>query len=242
MAKKNIKRLYKDDAELDLRGGLKNEILSRATKELSLNSNLVTEKNLTKGQNFHIKKWIPVVSCFAFLIICLFGYIVIFNEEYQTVYIDVNPSVAIKLNRFERVCGVEYMNDDANEVLNGTDLRGRSASDALEVVISLYDSAGYFDENAEIYISAVSYKNKNSDKLLEKLRNKAEKIKGNKNYSVDTAVITKEEKKLSEEAKISPGKYSVIMQVIEKYPEYTVEDLKDMKMSELKKLLNKNKK
>ena len=104
-----------------------------------------------------------------------------------------------------------------------------------------YDEAGYFDQNAEIYISAVSEKNKNVDKLLEKLSDRAEKIKGNKKYSVNTAKLTAEERADAEHYNISPGKYRLICQIIEDHPNYMVEDLMDKSMAELKSMLTKGK-
>lgn len=48
---------------------------------------------------------------------------------------------------------------------------------------------------------------------------------------------------MADEYGISPGRYRVIAEIIEKYPHYTVEDLKDKSMAELKELLaNKGKK
>ena len=143
------------------------------------------------------------------------------------------------VNRFGNVNGVEYLNEDAEQALAALELEGLSAEDALESMISAYDSAGYFKDGAEIHISAVSEKNKNADKLLDKLCARAEKAKGEKKYEVKSSKMSAEEKAQAEEYGISPGKYRVITEVIEKHPEYTVEDLKDKSMAELKDLLNK---
>ncbi|MBO5295292.1 MAG: hypothetical protein J6B71_08645 [Clostridia bacterium] len=53
--------------------------------------------------------------------------------------------------------------------------------------------------------------------------------------------MTAEDRTEANEYGISPGKYRVIEQVIEKHPNYTVEELKDMSMAELKELLTKDK-
>ena len=81
----------------------------------------------------------------------------------------------------------------------------------------------------------------NADKLLAKLLERAEQIKGNRNYSVNAAKLTAEDRAVAEEYGISPGRYRVIAEIIEKYPHYTVEDLKDKSMAELKELLVANK-
>ena len=183
----------------------------------------------------------PIAACFVFAFILIGSLIGLGNEDYQTVYIDVNPSTALSINRFGKVSSVEYLNEDAEKALNGIKLKGLSAEDALEKMITAYDENGYFDSNAEIYISAVSEKNKNADKLLPKLSERAEKIKGNRNYSVNTSKLTAEDRAEADEYGISPSKYRIISEIIEKHPSYTVEDLKDKSMAELRDLLTKNK-
>ena len=187
------------------------------------------------------KRLMPIAACFVFVFILIGGMLGLGNENYQTVYIDVNPSVALNVNRFGKVSSVEYLNEDAREALNGIKLKGLSAEDALEKMITAYDGAGCFDSDAEIYISVVSEKNKNADKLLAKLSERAEKIKGNKNYSVNTTKLTAEDRAEADEYGVSPGKYRIISEIIEKHQSYTVEDLKDKSMAELKDLLTKNK-
>ena len=116
------------------------------------------------------------------------------------------------------------------------DLIGCSPEEALELVLTAYTRQGYFEEEAELYISVTDEDDKGSQELLNRLKNHAEKVKGNKNYSVNTLHLSKEAKTEAEELGISPGKYNVISKIIEKLPSYSVEDLKDLPMSELKKL------
>ena len=172
---------------------------------------------------------------FVFLLIGgMFG---LGSEDYQTVYIDVNPSAALHMNRFGKVSSVEYLNEDAEKALNNVKLKGLAAEDALERMINAYDNAGYFENGAEIYISAVSEKNKNYDKLLSKMQERAEKVKGERGYSVNVNKLTAEDRAEAKEYDVSPGKYRVISEIIEKHPSYTVEDLKDKSMAELKDML-----
>lgn len=54
-------------------------------------------------------------------------------------------------------------------------------------------------------------------------------------------VNRKEDRAEAREYGISPGKYRVISEVIEKYPNYTVDALKDKPMAELKGMLTNGK-
>ena len=239
MTDKNFEKIFKQSEEITPRADLKNEILAKAKQEMATTA-IKKEKKSPRISPL-AKRLVSIAACFVFVFILIGGVLGLGNENYQTVYIDVNPSVALNVNRFGKVSSVKYLNDDAKEALDGIKLNGLSAEDALEKMITAYDEEGYFDINAEIYISAVSEKNKNADKLLAKLSERAEKIKGNRNYSVSTTKLTAEDRAEADEYGISPGKYRIISEIIEKHPNYTVEDLKDKSMAELKELLTKNK-
>ena len=233
MKKKSFQRLYQESAELAPRETLKNEILAQAKQELAQHQ--VRNESKKKARRRR-KIWMPLAACFAAIAILfgtLFGF---YNENYQTVYVDVNPSVALEINRFGQVNDVEYLNDDAKEALKGVKLEGKKAEKALEKIINAYEKAGYFDAEAELYISAVA-KNKKTDKLLEKLENRAEKVCADKNFSVNVSKCTKQEKEEAKDKGLSPGKYKLISEILEQYPNLTEEELRDKPMKDLKDLL-----
>lgn len=233
MTDKEFEMLYKNSPDLTPPSELKVDILLRMREEMDKKQ----ERKKVRSFATITKRLMPIAACFVFVFILIGGFFGLENEDYQTVYIDVNPSTALHVNRFGKVSGVEYINEDAKAALGGVKLKGLAAEDALEKMIDAYDDAGYFENGAEIYISAVSEKNKNYDKLLSKMQERAEKVKGERGYSVNINKLTAEDKTKAKEYDISPGKYRVIEQIIEKHPNYTVEDLKDKSMAELKGML-----
>lgn len=233
MTDKELEMLFKNSNELEPKKELKEKILMRASAEEA--------KSKRSGFSLVAKRMIPIAACFALILGLVGGFFGFKNEEYQTVFVDVNPSVALHVNRFGDVSGVELLNDDARAALGDVDLKGLSAEDALEKMIKVYKKLGYLKKGAALYLTAVSEKNKNADKLLEKMIARAEKENGNKDFTVNVNKLTAEDKALAEEHGISPGKYHVIEKVIEKYPEYTVDDLKEKSMGELNSMLKKEK-
>ena len=248
MTDKEFEKKLESAPELTPRKELKDEILARAFAQMdnspvAENSEGVSEKSPSPFFK-RFKKWIPLAACLVLAILVTAGFLGAKNESYQTIYIDVNPSLEISLNRFDTVSEVNYLNSDAEAALAGVDLIGRSPEEAIELVINELERHGYFTNEAELYISTAN-EDEGSQELLNRLKNHAEKIKGNKNYNVNTSSLSKEERDEAKELGISPGKYNVISKIIEKLPSYTVDDLKDLSMSELKKLekeANKNNK
>ena len=161
------------------------------------------------------------------------------SAEEATTYVSlrINPEVELLADEDGTVIASNAINEDAKDALDGVKLTGRQAEDALELIINKYDEVGYFDKEADVCISAVEEKGKDADKLLKKLQKRAEKIRGNKKYSVTVLKLTKADKAQAKENGISPGKYRIISEIIAIDPSYTVDDLKDKTMQELKNIL-----
>ena len=238
MRNKAFERLYQQSAELTPRDELKNDILTQAKQELSLHRvRDESKKSAKRALRRRRKIWAPLLACFAAIAIIFSTFFGFYNENYQTVYVDVNPSVALEINRFGQVNEVEYLNEDAKIALKGVKLKGKKAENALEKIIKAYEKAGYFDIEADLFISAVG-KNKKTDKLLEKLEKRADTVCADKNCSVNVSKCTKQEKEEAKDKNLSPGKYKLISEILEKYPNLTEEELRDKSMKYLKDLLD----
>lgn len=240
MTDKDIEKMLADCDGLDMSHIKKDDILAKAKQEMYFNPNTVENKN-TKSSFpllFTKKRLVPIIAGVALAFTLFIGTIGLYNENFQTVYIDINPSVALKLNRFERVIGVEFLNEDAKILLSDTKLIGCNAQDALETVIEACDSAGYVKNDSEIYISASSKEEKNAEKLLQKLKGHAEGMhkEQNETYSVNTYNTKKGEKKDFEKESLSPAKYNLIHEIIDEDGKYELEDLKHKPMNELQKI------
>lgn len=240
MTEKDIEKMLADCDGLDMSHVKKEDVLAKAKQELYFStesSENEKEKN-TFTSLFTKKRFVSAFAGAAIAFAVCIGMIGLYNENFQTVYIDINPSVALKLNRFERVIGVEFLNDDAKTLLSDVKLIGCNATDAVQTVITACDTAGYVKSDSEIYISATSKQEQSSEKLLEKLKGHAETMREepNETYSVNTYNAKKNEKKDFEKESLSPAKYNVISEILDEDDRYKLEDLKDKPMSELKKL------
>lgn len=228
---KKIERMLRESHELDVPPSLRNDILERTANMMP------SKEKKSPSPKKRIRRLAPVLACLAFIIISIGVLSALGFESYQTVYIDVNPSVAITLNRFGTVNDVEYFNNDAREALKHTSLNGKSAQQALEQIISAYDSEGYFGSEAEVLISVVSKNEKKGKALLDKLEKHATSMKEGKKYSVSASIHTKQDKEIAQGEGLSVGKYHLICEIIEYDSSYTIIELRDKSVSELRKIL-----
>ena len=241
MTQKDIEKLFSESEGFDMSHVNKDDVLAKAKQEMYFGSPAkeAPEKEKSALPRFFTKRrLIPTLAGVALAFTVFAGALGLYNENFQTVYIDINPSVALKLNRFERVVGVEYLNNDAKNLLSTVKLVGCDASDALTTVITACNNAGYVNASSEIYISAESNNDKDSEKILTKLKARAEASKGQESetYTVNTYKANKAEKENYKKEELSPAKYNIIREIIDEDDDFEIDDLKGKTMDELKRI------
>ena len=241
MTQKDIEKLFSESEGFDMSHVNKDDVLAKAKQEMYFGSPAkeAPEKEKSALPRFFTKRrLIPTLAGIALAFTVFAGALGLYNENFQTVYIDINPSVALKLNRFERVVGVEYLNNDAKNLLSTVKLVGCDASDALTTVITACNNAGYVNASSEIYISAESNNDKDSEKILTKLKTRAETAKSQESetYTVNTYKANKAEKESYKKEELSPAKYNIIREIIDEDDDFEIDDLKGKTMDELKRI------
>ena len=63
------------------------------------------------------------------------------------VSVDINPSLMMTLNLYNRVIDVKTFNDDAQVLLNGTNIKGKGAEESVEMLIKASEEIGYINDN-----------------------------------------------------------------------------------------------
>ncbi len=100
--------------------------------------------------------------------ISLFGFLS-FNPV-STLTIDINPEIELKLNVFNRVIGVEGMNEDADEFMTGIDVKYKSIEKATELIYEHGLETDYA-YNGQLYVLYGVYSTKENlnEKITEKI-------------------------------------------------------------------------
>ena len=190
-----------------------------------------------KKNYFPLKRMIAFATMFVILLTGTFTGVGLHNEKYESIYIDVNPSVELIINRFNVINEINYLGDDALETFSSVSLKGKKLDDGLNVMMETLDKKGYFQE-AEMYISISSERGEKASKLLEDIYTKAQTYKNDKGYSVNInkESFSKEEKEEAREHDLSPTKYRIIKEIIENDEEFSMDDFDDLKDHSMKDL------
>ena len=159
------------------------------------------------------------------------------------VSMDINPSVELGVNAFDKVVSVEAYNADGEKILEGTNLINSNVSDAVSTVISNAISDGYITEDvttttaAAVEITTSTDKEDVATELNESLKEVAETILDNNNLDVEveTENVALARRDEARKLGITPGKLNLIQKLQALDPTIAVEDYKDSSVKEIQK-------
>lgn len=187
-----------------------------------------------------------IAACFLACIFLSTG-VYAYCTPYSYVSVDINPSIALSLNRFERVIAVNPLNEDAvNLIKDVKSLKNQDIDEALSEIIKSASDRGYIDNKTENQVMVVvSARNPKQEKKLENAVAKTaakELSKVNENFGVMVEKTSVENYKTALSNKVSPGKEILADKLREIIPEIKDEEVKKMSMKEAVDLIKESKK
>jgi len=201
-------------------------------------------RNFTIGDVIYVKEktiWrkgrvSAVVAAVAMFMMLLGGGTWAYATPYYTVSLDVNPSIMMDVNFFERVIGFEATNEDAKDILAGLSLKNKNIEEAITQAVARIEDGGYLVEGGTIVIASAAKNEDKAERIAAKLEKAAEKEIENKNINatVDARGIGYQSVQDAKDWDLTPGKYNIITNVlgqtvdernVDKYKEMTVKQL-----------------
>ena len=193
-----------------------------------------------KKQNLIYLKLSTVLASFIFILI---GGILLFNNPTSYVSIDINPSIMVSTNAFDKVVKVESLNDSASEVIKDLNLYGKNVIDAINEIVDSATSLGYIKEEAEdnaILVTTYCDNEQKRNAMQEQIHNNLNQnlnSKGIKSLIIDTE-LTEQDAKKANEYGVSEAKILFVKKAIEQNPELKFEDLIYLPVREIAKYID----
>lgn len=161
----------------------------------------------------------------------------------STIYLDVNPSVTLSVNRVGKVLGVEANNADAAAVLKEIDIKGKDTEDAVEEILSAMKTGGYLpDKDNTVLVSLECASASRATPMAADLTDEVEEYLKEKASGgavfCQTVEIDDDMREFAQEHSVSAGKAALIMHLVQEHPELDKDQLASLSMSDLVRYLH----
>ncbi|HEX9026780.1 MAG TPA: hypothetical protein VF839_10020 [Clostridium sp.] len=147
------------------------------------------------------------------------------------VSMDINPSVELGVNAFDKVISVEAYNEDGKKILEGTNLINYDIDNAVSTVISNAISEGYINKDGSSAIEITTSTNKENiaNKLEKSLKDVTDETLNSNDIdaNIQTENVALARRDEARKLGITPGKLNLIQKLQELDPTINIENYKD---------------
>lgn len=177
----------------------------------------IRNQNYAVGQEIRLPKpayikYLSAAACLMLVCTSLFGYR-LYHTPVSFVYLDVNPSIRLDINRFERVINVVPLNEDAQVLLSSASISRKSAQECINDIVSACQEQQYLNEqNTDVEISV-----RTDDEELESSVETASASIGEGSLEVSVFQMGEEENDSAMEHHISAGRLRAVRSYTETF-------------------------
>lgn len=146
--------------------------------------------------------------------------------------IDINPSIELGINCFNRIVSCESYNEDGEDLLDSLHIRFKKYSEAIDEIEKNERIQTLLENDGVMMITVVENENRQSKKIYAEIQSDMEGITNTHCY-----YAKKEEVEEAHDAGLSYGKYCAFQEVKKVNPEISVQEIEEMPMCEIRKLM-----
>jgi len=185
-----------------------------------------------RSMAFSYNRLIAVTACFLFILLGWSGYSVYFTPI-SSISVDINPSIEIGINRFDKVISVETYNEDGYMIMSSMDIHFLDYKEALEQILSDESMAQYLTQDQFITITVFGRSEEKNNEMLASLTTCTNSYKNICYFSGNS-----EEVAAAHSAGMSFGKYKAFLKLQALDPDIMLEDVKELTMHQIWDMIN----
>lgn len=176
------------------------------------------------------KYLVSVFACAALLFIG--GHWLYFTPTVE-ISIDINPSIELEINRFDKIISLESYNADGQELIKTLNVKFKDYSEAMNQIFRSEDIISLLKKDEIMTIAVIGSGNTQSEKVLSNLQSYTEEKHNTYCYYAHS-----EEVENAHESGLSCGKYKAYLELKEVNPDITVDDIHHMTMREIRNMID----
>ena len=201
--------------------------------EKKLMTKVAKRRSTIKAAGFYRKAIAATATCLLVLCLGLVGYYLYFTPV-TVISVDVNPSVELGINRFDKVVSIEAFNDEGEKIVNSVKVQHLNYKDAVDKLLDTTDFSKYAESEGLVYLTVFG-DNTESDIVAEGL---AEHTRSRSDVHCSHS-LNKETKNAHSNG-LSMGKYEAYLELKSVDPNVTVDEVKGLTMRQIKDRIREN--
>lgn len=212
------------------------EAMSKIKAEEALKEKTWQNINRRSSVQRPVLKWASL-ACVA---VCVMIAVTVFRpvraEAYSYITLDINPSLELVLDQKDGVMQVTPYNKEAQETLSVVDIVGLHYQEALAKLMGTEAYQQYFKQESLLQISIYSKDEKRSLEIEQALCDYLNDTKMKDRYNCHCIDEATHQEASSHH--MSGGKYEMIKKIMNLDSAYSVEELEDLSMAQLRDIYN----
>lgn len=170
---------------------------------------------------------LAAACCFLVLVLGSYG---VYAAPVTTVSLDINPSLTLQLNRFDRVVGVLCHNAQAQTVIQQLRVKNLTCEDAVTSILQSDAMHVYLKEDAQVYFCVAA----SSDQVARRVQTKLELCAGNCHVQSSNDTATQKDVDEAAQAGMSVGRYCIYRRLVSSGVDVTQQDAASWSMKRLR--------
>lgn len=177
-------------------------------------------------------KWLLAAACFVLILLGGGSYYAYYMPMF-TISVDVNPSIELEINRFDRVIAVEAYNEDGDTLLSSLNIYNLVYIDALSRILEDKCMEPYLTPEQLTTITVFGKNKEGQKKILAGITTCTASYK-----NIYCSSGNSEDAAKAHAAGLSLGKYKAFLELQELDPEITAEDVQGLTMRQIRDKIN----
>lgn len=174
------------------------------------------------------RRIIPAAACLIVLLLGGSG-AWLFWTPTATISIDINPSIELQVNRFDRIISVTGYNNDGQELAASLQIQYSGYQEAVERILSDGEITALLSDGAVMTIGVIGSESPQSKQILTDLKSCTRSQENAYCY-----YARPEDLEVAHELGLSTGKYRVYLELQALDPYITPEEIQQMTMREIR--------
>lgn len=165
--------------------------------------------------------------CAACIVLLTLGYFS-YTVPVAAVSIDINPSVELQINIYDKVIGIKGYNDDGCKLAEKLSLENREYTYAINQILNSDEIKALTESGG---LTEITVTGKSASDIQNKILQKTD-IPSDSVYCINRP----EDVETAHAEGISFGKYRAYLELIQKNPDITIDDIRNLTMREIRQL------